>query len=126
MPRPGDLMGAGMPPLQAAELGNEVLSINGAGTTQATATLITSHMVAVTAASSQTGAILPIGGLIGTPYFVASVSGTAAKIYCPVGHTLNGTSNGGATFSTATGLLIFIQTSRTVWFVTGTATASVA
>lgn len=126
MPRPGDLMGSGLPPLLAAELGNEISSINGAGTTQATATAILSHMTAVTAASSQTGAILPSGALVGTPYYVISVSGTAAKVYCPSGHTLNGTTNGGATFSTATGMLIFIQSSRTVWFCTGTATASVA
>ena len=82
-------------------------------------------MCAVTAAGGATGAILP-DGLVGTPHYVISVSGTAAKIYCPVGHTLNGTSNGGATFSAATGMLIFIQSSKGVWFCTGTATATVA
>lgn len=125
MPTPSALMGAGHPPLQAELLGNEVQALNGAGTTQAAATAIRSTMSRVTGASSQTGAILPATAQIGTPYYVASVAATAAKVYCPVGHTLNTVSNGGCTFSAA-GLLVFIQMAKGEWWVTGTATGSVA
>lgn len=126
MPLSQDLMGVGTPPSVAGMLGNDPVSINGAGTAQSTATAITSHLSLVTGASSNTGAILPSTAKIGTPYYVVSVGGTAAKIYCPSGHTLNATTNGGATFSAATGFLVFIRVSATAWWVTGTATATVA
>src|SRR4051812_23396159 len=125
MPTSQDLMGGGIAPLVASMLGNDPLAISGAGTTQTTATAIRSHLSVVTGTASNTGAILPVDGKIGSPFFVANVGGTAAKIYCPVGHTLNGTSNGGCTFS-AVGMLIFIRTSTTAWSVTGTATGTVA
>lgn len=113
MSTPEDLMGYGLPPFLAGELGNRPQSINGAGTTQATATAILSegHLVLVTGASSATGCILPSGAKIGTPYYVCSVGGTAAKIYAPVGGTLNGTaSSTGITFSAAASAGIFMRT----------------
>lgn len=125
MPQSQDLMGFGMDPFSSGLLGNDPQALAGTGTTQGTAAAILSHLVEVTGASSNTGAILPASAHIGTPFYVASVGGTAAKIYVPSTHTLNGTTNGGATFSAA-GLLIFIQTSRGKWWVTGTATATVA
>ncbi len=125
MPLSQDLMGFGMNPFLAGSLGNDASTLAATGTTQATAAAILSHNVEVTGASNNTGAILPSAAKIGTPYYVHDVGGTQSKIYCPVGHTLNGTANGGATFS-ANGTLIFIQSSRTKWRVTGTATATVA
>lgn len=125
MPTSQDLMGFGTPPAAAGLLGNDPSSINGAGTTQATATAIKSTLTSLTGASSQTGAILPSDGKIGTPYYVYDVGSVRGKVYCPVGHTLNGTSNGGCTFS-ALGVLIFMRISTSAWVVTGTATGSVA
>ncbi len=125
MPTSNDLMGAGVPPLQASMQGNDPQAINGAGTSQATATPILSHLVTLTGGSSATGAILPAQGKIGTPYYVYDIGSTRGKVYCPVGQTLNGTSNGGCTFS-AVGVIIFIQISKGVWVCTGTATGSVA
>lgn len=124
MPQSADLMGFSMPFDLAGELGNNPQAVAGSGTTQTgTPGAILSHMAEVTGTSSNTAAILPVGK-IGTPYYIASVGGTAAKIYVPSGHSLNGTSNGAATFS-GTGLLIFIQTSLKKWWVTGTATSSI-
>ena len=114
MSTPEDLMGFGMAPFLAGELGNRPQSINGAGTTQATATAILAegHLVLVTGASSATGCILPTSAKIGTPYYVCSVGGTAAKIYAPVGGTLNGVaSSTGITFSAAAAAGVFIRTS---------------
>jgi len=123
MPTKEDLMGFGMSPFAASDLGNTPVSIAGAGTTQATATPIRSSLVLVTAATNQTGAILPSDAKIGTPYFVVSVSGTAAVIYAPVGHTINGVASATAhTFSAAAGMQIFIRVSATAWFSTGITT----
>jgi len=116
MPTREDLNGLGMPPGLASLLGNSPQAINGAGTTQATATAILTTLCSVTASGGATGAILPPDAKIGTPYFVTSVSGTAAKIWPPVGHSLNGSLNTGVTFSAATASGIFIQMSSKQWF----------
>lgn len=99
MPTQTDLVGVGMPPLQAAVLGNQPQAVTCAGTTQATAAAIRTHNTELTAAASQTGAILPSGALIGTPYYTACVSSTAAVVYCPIGATLNGTLNNSLTIT---------------------------
>lgn len=99
MPTQSDLVGIGMPPLQAAVLGNSANALTCTGTTQATAAAILTHNVELTAASSQTGAALPSGALVGTPYYAACVSSTSAVIYVPVGHSLSGTGNAGLTIA---------------------------
>lgn len=126
MPQQTDLVGLGLPAQLAAVLGNQAAAVTAAGTTQATATAIMTHLAIVTAAGGATGAILPSGALVGTPYYVTSLGATAPVIYCPVGHTLNAVSNGGCTFSASPGTLIFMKTGSTTWVVTGTATGTVA
>ena len=121
-----ELMGLGMPSGLAGLLSDEALSISGAGTTQATATAIRSKLTNITAAGGATGGILPSTAPIGFPFYVTSLGATAPVIYCPVGHTLNGTTNGGCTYSASPGTLIFLRTSPTAWVVTGTATGTVA
>lgn len=125
MPTTTQLLGAGFPALPAALLGNDPVALAGAGTTQGAATAIVSHLSIVTATGGNTGVVLPAGASIGSAFYVVSAGGTAAKVYCPVGQTLNGTTNGGCTFSAA-GMLIFVRTSTTAWWVTGTATGTVA
>ena len=115
MPQSQDLMGASMAWPLAAELGNDVTSINGAGTTAGAATPITSHFVLVNGASSQTGAILPAGAKIGTPYFVVSKGSAAAVIYPPTGTTINNAA-ASVTMSAAVSAGIFIRASTTVWY----------
>lgn len=116
MPTAFDLMGFGTPPALAGELGNSPQAVTGTGTSQTTAAPIYEHLASVTASGGNTGAILPSGAKIGTPYYVCSVSGTAALIYPPVGHTLNGTLNQAVTMSAATTAGIFIQFSSKNWF----------
>lgn len=116
MPTREDLVGLGTPPGVASLLGNSPQAINGAGTTQATATPILTTLCSITAAGGATGGILPADAKIGTPYYVTSVSGTAAKIWPPVGHYLNGSQNTGVTFSAATASGVFIQMSSKQWF----------
>lgn len=120
-----DLVGLGMPPALADLLGITPQSVTGAGTTQGTAAAIYNELALITGASSNTGAILPATAKVGVPYILASIGGTAAKIYAPVGHTLNGVaSSTGLTFSAATGTVLAIRTGATTWVCTGTATLS--
>lgn len=123
MPSSQDLMGTGMPSMQADLLGYDPQAVTATGTTQATAAAIRSEMPQITATGGATGAILPSDAKIGSPFFVSSIGGTAAKIYAPVGHTLNGVaSSTGLTFQAATGTAIFIRTGTTTWVCTGTTT----
>jgi len=117
MPGSTALMGYGMSPFLAAELSNDVQSVTGAGTTQGTATAIQAegHLVLVTGASSQTGAILPSGAKIGTPYFIYSVGSAAAVIYpnSTTGTINGGSAGGGFTCSAAVSGYIFMKTAQT-------------
>lgn len=97
-PTSDDLLGLGIAPNLAAEMGNDAVAVTCAGTAQSTATLIKQKNVTLTAASSQTGAILPSGAKVGSPFYLVCTSSTAAVIYAPVGHILVNT--GAATSST--------------------------
>jgi len=100
-----DLAGLGMAPALAAELGNTPITTTCAGTSQAAAATIYHKNVTLSAASSQTGAILPAAAKVGSPFYLACTSSTAAVVYAPVGHTLINTgaatsaSNGSATLA---------------------------
>lgn len=121
-----DLTGLGIPPAVALLLGLTPQTLAGTGTTQATAAAILKAMPVCTAASSNTGVILPAGAAVGTPYFVVALGSTALVVYCPVGHTLNGTTNGKATYSASPGLAIFIKTGSTTWVTQAAVTTTVA
>ena len=114
MPQSQDLMGASMAWPLAAELGNDVTSINGAGTTAGAATPITSHFVLVNGASSQTGAILPSGATLGAQFYVTCPTATTAVVYCPVSGTMNGTTNAGLSLA-QNKTAVFIRNSNTDW-----------
>ncbi len=128
MPTSQDLMGYGTPPHQATLLGDDTVQVTATGTTQATAAAIRGDdggVYEITAASNQTGVILPSTALVNCQYFLASVGGTAAKVYAPVGHTLNTVaSSTGLTFQAATGAVIVQQTRPRVWWITGTTTVA--
>ena len=115
MPQSQDLMGFGMQYSLAGELGNDVSSIHGAGTTAGAATPITTHFVLITGASSATGAILPSNAKIGTPYFVVSVGSAAAVIYPPTGGAINSAA-ASVTMSAAISAGIFIRSSKNQWY----------
>jgi hypothetical protein len=86
-----DLMGLGMPAALAARLGYNPIATTAAGTDSAHATLIDSKMVNITAASSQTGVILP--SVPGAVWFLACTSSTSAVIYPASGATISGASS---------------------------------
>lgn len=88
-----DLMGVGMPPALASYLGYNPTSLTCTGTSAGTAALITSKLVNLTAASSQTGAILSSGLSNGSRSYVACTSSTSAVLYPPTGATINGASS---------------------------------
>jgi len=94
MAKADDLVGLGLPSPLANVLGNQDSIVTCAGTSQATATLIKTPNIELSAASSQTGAILNTTFLVGEEVYCFCSSSTAAFIYPPVGATLNGTLNG--------------------------------
>lgn len=115
MPQSADLMGYSMPFPLAGELGNDVSSINGAGTTAGAATPIRTHFVLITGASSATGAILPSDAKIGTPYYVVSKGSAAAVIYPPTSGTIN-SGAASVTMSAAVSAGIFMRASTNQWY----------
>lgn len=88
-----DLMGLSIPPGAAGLLGLNPSAVTCAGTTSGTATAITTALSNLTAASSETGAILPASMPLGTPYVVNTTSSTSAVVYPPSGATINGASS---------------------------------
>lgn len=115
MPQGSDLLANGMPPGLANILGNQPQGLNAVGTVQSTAGLILTTLVSITASAGATAAVLPSTAPIGSPYFVASVGSTAAKIYAPSGQNMNGVLNGHITFAAAVDSAIFIQMSNGNW-----------
>ena len=116
MPQINDLLGFGMPPFLAGELGNTVQAVTGKGTSQATgaAILAEGKLVLVPGASSATGAVLPANAKIGTPYFVFSVGSAAAVVYpnSSTGTINGGSAGAGVTFSAAKAGGIFMKTAQ--------------
>lgn len=105
-----DLMGVGLPAAVAGRLGHQPASITCAGTAAGTATVMTSKMCQLSAASSQTGAMLPdTNGLC----IVNTLSSTSAVVYAPN----SGTINGAASLTLAQNKTAFLQQfSAGVWF----------
>lgn len=114
MPQPTDLMGFGMSPFVAGELGNLPQSLAAAGTSQATAAAVYEHLVEMTATGND-GIIMPSGAKIGTPYYVYNSSASTGTVYVPVGHTLNQTANGGLSLVTHKSCF-FMQYKTNMWF----------
>jgi hypothetical protein len=91
-----DLMGLGMPGALANRLGNSVNDpLVAAGTSSTTATTIQNHVTNVTAASSQTGVIIPASASIGSVWFISCDHATTATavVYPPSGATITNASS---------------------------------
>lgn len=118
MATPSDLMGVGMPAPLASLVGAQATAVTCAGTTSGTATAIKTKLAQLTAASSQTGAILPSTALVNDEFWVNTVSSTSAVVYPPSGATINGASSlTVAQNKTA----VFKKYSATIWFAVLTA-----
>ncbi len=89
-------MGLGEPGPLAARLGNSVNDpLVAAGTASTTATTIQNKITNVTAASSQTGVIIPASASIGSVWWISCDHATTASavVYPPSGATItNGSS----------------------------------
>ena len=117
MPTPDDLMGLGLPPFLAGELGNVAQSVTATGTNVGGAAkpVAASHIILANGQSSQTGIILPTDALIGVPYYVVGVGANAPVVYAVSPQVLNAAA-GSVTLSAATATGVFIRTSATQWY----------
>lgn len=113
MPTPSNFMGVGTPAPLASLLGYEPSAVTCAGTAAGDATPITTKLSQLTAASSQTGAILPSDALNGDIFIVNTVSSTSAVVYPPSGATINAASSL-TVAQNKTALLV--KYSATLWF----------
>ncbi len=116
MPQATDLVGLGLPPDLASQLGNQASTIVALGTTQAAAALMLTKNCIINAQSSQTGVIPNSGAMIGSPHFlqVGTISANSAVLYSPVGHNINGTLNGSCTIGVGKTAVLF-QFAQKVW-----------
>lgn len=114
MPSQTDLMGLGMPPLLAQKLGYQPEAITCAGTSSGTAAAIHSKMVKLVAASSQTGAILPVAAP-GDWFFISCDHATTASavVYPPAGATITNASS--VTLAQDKNMIVW-QYSPTLWY----------
>lgn len=107
------LCGLGVPGEWALQLGQEQATIAGVGTTQTGAAILKYQCVELTTGSGQTAFILTEQGLANETYVVNS-SATAALVYPPSGHYMNGTQNG--SFSVAQWKpCTFIEYKKSYW-----------
>ena len=102
------LVGLGMPPQLAEQLGGTPATIAGTGTTQAAAAAITTKSAILNAQSSQTAFYLPTATAatianrsLFTPYLLnyGTVSAASPIIFVGVGGYMNGTLNGSITLA---------------------------
>lgn len=107
MVSPVALMGHGMPPQLADLLGGEPNVLTCTGTAQGTAATVKSKNTELSAASSQTGAILPSASNVNSEFFFFCSSSTSAVVYVPSGHYLNGSQNAGLTIAQNKGAIIW-------------------
>jgi len=99
MPSALALMGKGMAAQLAQTVGTDYSALTCTGTTQGGAAQVLSKMVALTAAASQTGALLPSNSELQEEFNFVTLSSTSAVVYVPSGHYLNGTQNAGLTIA---------------------------
>ena len=91
-----DLIGLGVSAELAKRIGFTPTTITTAGTSQTTATAVASQVkcILLNTASSQTGAVLSANLGQGEIVLASCATATTGLVYCPVGFTMNGTSNG--------------------------------
>ncbi len=94
MPTSDALMGLGMPPHQAEQLGGNPKVVNGTGTAQSGAGKILTKNVELNTSSGQTAVILPSDAEIMSPYFIVNPDADTGLVFVPVGDNLFATANG--------------------------------
>ena|SRR6266436_5176522 len=89
------LMGLGMTGELAGVIGADYQLAVGTGTAQVGAKSLIGDNVELSVSAGQTAVVLPTVQAVAEPVFVvnASATATAALVFVPSGHTLNGTAN---------------------------------
>jgi len=107
-----NLTGTGLPPLAAQAIAGTVNDgLTAAGTTQATALLISGDLNVFSTVASGAGCILPVGGENDT-YSIINDGANALLIYPPVGGTINGGAvNASASLAAGSAIQINFQSS---------------
>ena len=95
MCQPSDLMGLGMPPGQAAQVGFTPSAVTTTGTTSGGAYALdpSQDLISLTTAGSQTGAILSTNTRLGDVIVVNNSTATTGVMYPSSGATINGGSS---------------------------------
>lgn len=94
------LMGLGMQGELADIIGADYALVTGVGTTQAGAKAIIGDNAELSASGGQTAFVLPITQAVMEAVFAVNPSGTAALVFVPLAHTLNGTLNASLSIAT--------------------------
>jgi hypothetical protein len=123
MAKKTDLMGLGMPVFLARRLGMEPLQVTAAGATRASATNLPGdpYLACVIGTNGGVGLELPAvggdtGALLGDPYIVQALYATAS-VYPGSGATISVL---GASYGTATGVTVEMNTATVFYPVTAT------
>ena len=108
-----DLMGLGLPPRTASQIGFTPQSVTPAGTTQAAAATIPPgyHLTLFTSVTGATGLVFSTAASLGIPNIVYCATGSTVTgvVYCPVSGTMNESTNAGLSIIAGKAAL-FIQT----------------
>jgi hypothetical protein len=105
-----DLVGTGVPPQTALTAGHQAVSIAAAGTTQGGATLITGSVCQFSATGAD-GVVLNSASPLAKAHYINCISG-GGIVYCPLGHTMNGTSNGSVSIASAASVIVWQYASK--------------
>ena len=129
MPDSRNLVGLGVPPQVAEELGAVPATIAGTGTTQGAAAALTTKNAILNAQSSQTAFYLPTATAspiaskqLFAPYYLAygTVSGASPIVYVGTGGYMNGVLNGSITLASGQAAIAW-QVSSGVYYSVKTA-----
>lgn len=110
-----ELVAAHLPPNTAAFIGGVPSTIASAGSTQGTATAITSSLVTATGATGATGVILPAAMPGDSVTVYTSAATNALLVYPPTGAAINAASANAAYSLAAQTAKRFICLSATQW-----------
>lgn len=109
------LMGLGVQGELADIIGADYFLAVGVGTTQAGARSLIGDNAELSASGGQTDVVLPVSQQIMEAIFAVNPSATTARVWVPVGHTLNGTINTNLSIVTNKSA-IFWQYKPKFWF----------
>jgi hypothetical protein len=114
---PSALMGIGLPPELATNLGNHIQIVTATGTTSGAAAKLQSNTgtALVNGQSSQTGVIISADMPVGSWMFVFGTGATAPVIYPPSGGAFNSAA-ASLTLSAAISGAIIVRTSSTQFY----------